>query len=228
MLGRNSSHTRRAMAALILLLLTVALSGCGVFQVAVDQTAAPDRGLQATQEALSTENARLAGQVATLSAQLATPPAEANGTPSGAATATASPSSQPIQIPTVTPTAPGAATTAVATATLAPAPPPTRLPLPAARTRIRFAAGATSYTLRTTLVPGVTQGWVMGIQGGQRVVVSLTGDAVVELLDPADSPLPIVARDTGTWTFRVPTTDDYTLLAAGSGPATITIVIPPL
>jgi tetratricopeptide (TPR) repeat protein len=110
--------------------------------------------------------------------------------------------------------------------------PPLRNPAgvlqPAGTERVRFAAGTTSATLERTLQEQIPQGFLLGISAGQRLFVTLEGNADSTLLDPEGRLLtPIRVEGDGRVEYVIPFNGDYTVVLQGSGPVTLTTEIPP-
>jgi hypothetical protein len=104
---------------------------------------------------------------------------------------------------------------------------PAGIPGPASTEQVRFAAGTTSATLDRTLQEGLAQGFLLGISGGQRLFVSVAGNASYALLDPQARLLtPIRVDNMGDAEYLIPFNGDYTVLLWGSGAITLTTEIP--
>jgi hypothetical protein len=94
--------------------------------------------------------------------------------------------------------------------------------------RISFPPDSTSVTLSTSLVRGMSRSYVLRILARQQLLVTTDNDTTtLNVLGPAGhSLLPTSARP-GNWDFSAPATGDYTLMLAGQGPLTMTIIVPP-
>jgi len=101
-------------------------------------------------------------------------------------------------------------------------------PAPATSEEVRFAAGATSATLETTLRRGAPAGYRLGIGAGQRLWVTATlGDVDFWVLDPDGKTLSPINRTTRVGEYAIPRTGDYTLVLDGEGAAQVIVEIPP-
>lgn len=104
---------------------------------------------------------------------------------------------------------------------------PAGTPQAAGTERVRFAAGTTSATLERTVQEQLPQGYVLGISAGQRLFVSLEGNADFTLLDPQGRLLTPIGADTmGRVEYVIPFNGDYTLVVQGSGEIELAVEIP--
>ncbi len=94
--------------------------------------------------------------------------------------------------------------------------------------RINFPPGSTSYVLSTTLTPGVTQRYVLGIGAGQTLYVTKYGSATLQVWDMYGNTLAGPTAEQGPWGVRIPRTGDYTVALNGSGSVTVVYSIPPI
>lgn len=99
---------------------------------------------------------------------------------------------------------------------------------PAGPERIRFAAGATSASVSTNLSSGTTKRYILGVQAGQRLIISTTGNPTVVVTEPGGSELTPAATGPNYREYSIERTGDYTIALRGSGAVTLTITIPPL
>ncbi len=104
---------------------------------------------------------------------------------------------------------------------------PAQLPDLSAGERIRFAAGASSATTEVTLPEGSTVGYILGIGAGQRLFVTVAGDAAFAVYDPSGQLMePATADEQGRREYVIPSAGDYTVVLRGRGAVTLTTEIP--
>lgn len=104
---------------------------------------------------------------------------------------------------------------------------PAGLPRAASTERVRFAVGTTGATLERTLQEGLPEGFLLGISAGQRLLLTVVGDANYTVLDPQDRLLtPIQEDGMGNAEYMIPYNGDYTVILQGSGPVTLKTEIP--
>ncbi len=101
-------------------------------------------------------------------------------------------------------------------------------PVPGQTTRIRFATGATSATFSTSLQAGTPAGYILGLQAGQRIYVTVYGNASASLLNPYGGAVEETSTGAGQWQFPAKSTGDYELILQGSGAVTVMAYVPPL
>ncbi len=94
--------------------------------------------------------------------------------------------------------------------------------------RITIPPDSTSVTFSTSLVPGVSQSYVLRILAGQQLIVASDNDvSTLNVLSPGGGALAPTYEQPGNWEFSAPATGDYTLVFAGQGPITPTITVSP-
>ena len=148
-----------------------------------------------------------------------TPTSQASPTPGPTETV-------PAPIPTSTVAAPTPTSTVTALPTAMPSPtstptpqPPTPTPEPEPR-RIRFAAGAMDAMMIGTLPPGGAERYVLRALAGQTLVVDITAPHPV-LLSVWGADGTVLKREVGGtshWEGELPSTQDYLLELASTGP----------
>jgi hypothetical protein len=94
--------------------------------------------------------------------------------------------------------------------------------------RISFLPGSTSATRTPNLTPGSPKRYVLGVQEGQRMSITISSDATITILDTEGNPLAPISASQGLYKVLIPQTGDYTVVLAGEGKVTVSIDIPPL
>lgn len=136
--------------------------------------------------------------------------------------ATATPTLLPTETSTATPEPP-----TKVPPTNTPTPTPT-LSVPATVQRLQFESGSTSDTVTTTLIPGVPKGYILRVQAGQEMFITLNRPANVVVLNPNGTRLPPSSSTINNqWQVVIPQTGDYTVVIGGEGETIITFFIPP-
>ena len=115
----------------------------------------------------------------------------------------------------------------VTQSSVAPAPTPlsTAVPPPV---RINFPTGSTTFTFTTRLNQGVPERYVLQILASQKMMISTSGNATIEVLDAQNQLLTPTSAEANLWQGTIPETGDYMIVLDGDGLITVTINIPPL
>ncbi len=212
-MAKSSRHCRLVWAAFALML---SLASCGPFQVGIEQAPASSNATAATPGvdrtapaspipddadarvvALETANARLAAQVATLTAARAS-------------------------LATATQLAPPSASPSPAADTVAPSATPAAPP-----TRITFSTGSASATVTPDLSGGAARGYVLKVLAGQHLILSADRAVSVQVNGPDGRALAPVATRPQQWEYVVGQTGDHIIVLTGEGRTTLTIYVPP-
>lgn len=220
---------RQGWVAAAALALLVSLGSCGPFQVGVEQSpASPEiaatapaglspatpanpepEGTMATVSALQTANARLAAEVARLTAERTQFVATVQAAPA----ATPLPTTAPLP-PTVPPP-------------LTPTPMPAATVGPLIPTRITFPAGSASATVSPDLTASGPRAYVLKVLAGQHLILSADQDLDVQVSGPDGRLLAPFAIRPQQWEYVVGQTGDQTITLNGEGRPTVTIYVPP-
>jgi eukaryotic-like serine/threonine-protein kinase len=142
----------------------------------------------------------------------------------------------PVKLPTALPTATQSPTsTLVATAVLLPSPtspaspvPDKNVPRPVNPKRIAFNPGETKATEETTVTEDAPMGYILWVQKGQTMILTVTGRVSVGLLDPSGNEVKLAVEQPGVYRANVEKNGNYIIVIYGNGTATVTVEIPPL
>ena len=95
--------------------------------------------------------------------------------------------------------------------------------------RIRFARGATSAVVESSVLRGERDRYVVGARAGQRLQLTLTSlenNAVFQVDAPGGRPLPGAAGELKRWSGVLPATGDYAVTVGGTrGNATYRLAV---
>lgn len=125
--------------------------------------------------------------------------------------------------PTNTPLPAATATVNTApTATL-----PARIPLPTQLQTIQFAQNTSEYVVTTTLQQGVAQGYQLALGADQHMYLTIDGNASITLYDPNKAPFTSTIQVMNPTRFNLTQAGNYAIAMMGSGPAAMSIYVPP-
>lgn len=100
--------------------------------------------------------------------------------------------------------------------------------LPASRTQISFPAGSSSYAVKASLTAGSPVAYTLRAAAGQRIYISVDGNAVFQVLDAGGAPITGMLSALNPVPVRLSQSANYTIALQGEGPVVMSLYIPPL
>lgn len=94
--------------------------------------------------------------------------------------------------------------------------------------RITFPVGSTTFTFTTRLNPGAAERYVLQILAMQKMTVTTSSNAAVQVFDAQSHLLAPASTGPNLWQGVIPETGDYIIVLQGNGLLTVSINIPPL
>lgn len=89
--------------------------------------------------------------------------------------------------------------------------------------RRKLRPGSSSFTFTSYLMPNVPTSHVLQFRENHRVVITLSGDARIKILDPAKKPLIPIFSTARRFELRIPQTAYYTIVLLGKGSLEVTV-----
>jgi hypothetical protein len=150
-------------------------------------------------------------------------------TSGGVATQVGAPTANPIgseePYDTPAPTTGGTANPGgLATATTAPA--VNSIAIPAQAQAIQFPANATSYAVTTDLAQGGTKAYQIQANAGQRIYITIDGNAVMQVYGPGENAITGVVAAINPVKVPLSQAGNYTIALQGTGPVVMSVYIP--
>ena len=100
--------------------------------------------------------------------------------------------------------------------------------LPPQRAPIQFPANATSYVVTVNLQNGAVTAFQLGALNGQRLFISIDGNASMQLYDPNLHPLSGILSAINPVQISLSQNGTYYIALQGSGPVVMSVYIPPV
>ena len=101
------------------------------------------------------------------------------------------------------------------------------IPLPAQRTAIQFPANTSSSVVTATLQTNTPRGYQIRVASGQRMFITIDGDASMQLYDPNLKPLSAVLTALNPVQISISQNGSHYIALRGQGSVTMSVYIPP-